>query len=149
MTQRSRTELGFVKLSDSDFMLENPELDIRGKDVCDVDGEQIGSVDDLYIDGQEREVCFLDVSAGGFLGMGEKHFLVSVEAVTEVGEARVTIEPGKEKVAGSSPFDANVVPPTTDHRRDVHDYYGDTDPYSIGAPRDRYPGGGAGRWWEH
>jgi hypothetical protein len=31
-------------------VLENPEQNIRGKDVCDVHGEQIGSVDDLYID---------------------------------------------------------------------------------------------------
>lgn len=146
MTQRSRTELGFVKLGDSDFMLENSEQDIRGKDVYDVDGEQIGRVDDLYIDGQKRKVCFLEVGLGGFLGMGEKHFLVPVEAVTEVGEARVTIEPGKEKVVGYPVFDANVVPPTTDHRRDVHDYYGDTDPYRIGTPRDQYPGGGVGRW---
>jgi hypothetical protein len=31
MTQRPRTDLGFVKLSDSYFVLENPEQDIRGK----------------------------------------------------------------------------------------------------------------------
>ena len=41
MTQRPRTDLGFVKLSDSYFVLENPEQDIRGKDVYDVYGEQM------------------------------------------------------------------------------------------------------------
>ena len=56
MTQRPRSDLGFVKLSDSDFVLENPEQDIRGKDVYDVNGQQIGSVDDLYFDRQERKV---------------------------------------------------------------------------------------------
>jgi hypothetical protein len=42
------------------------------------------SVEDLYIDRQEREVRFLEVGAGGFLGIGEGRFLVPVEAVTKV-----------------------------------------------------------------
>ena len=148
MTQRPRTELGFVKLSDSDFVLENPEQDIRGKDVYNVYGEQIGGVENLYIDRQERKVRFLEVGAGGFLGMREKHFLVPVEAVTEVGETRVTIAPGGEEVAGSPPFDTKVVPPTAGHQPDVHDYFGSTDLdlTSSGAPRNRYAEGGMGRW---
>jgi hypothetical protein len=99
MTQRTTAEIGFVKFSNSDFVFENPEQDIRGKDVYDTYGEQIGSVDDLYID-------------------------------TEVGEVRVTIEPGREKVAGSSPFDASVVAPTTAYqrRRQAHDDYDYIDP---------------------
>ena len=130
MTQRTSAEIGVVKFSDSDFVFENPEQDIRGKDVYAVDGEQIGSVDDLYIDRQERKVRFLEVGAGGFLGIGERHLLVPVESVTEVGEARVTIEPGREKVAGPPPFDTTVVAPTTAHqrRRQGHDDYGYTDP---------------------
>ncbi len=117
MTQRTTAEIGFVKFSDSDFEFENSGQDIRGKDVYDVHGEQIGSVDDLYIDRQERKVRFLEVGTGGFLGVGEKHLLVPVECVTEVGEARVTIEPGREKVAGSPPFDTTVVAPTTSYQR--------------------------------
>ena len=131
MTQRTSAEIGFVKFGDSDFVFENPEQDIRGKDVYDAYGEQIGSVDDLYIDRQERKVRFLEVGAGGFLGIGEKHFLVPVESVTEVGEDRVTIEPGRrEQVAGSPPFDTTAVAPTTTYqrRRRAHDDYGYTDP---------------------
>lgn len=66
---------------------------------------------DLYIDRHEREVRFLEVGAGGFLGIGKKNYLVPVEAVTQVTEARVTIEPGRtEKMAGPAPFDTKVVP---------------------------------------
>jgi sporulation protein YlmC with PRC-barrel domain len=119
MAQRTPSQIGFVKLSDSDFVLENPEQDIRGKDVYGVDGEHVGGVDDLYIDRQERKVRFLELVAGGFLGIGGKHLLVPVEAITEVGEARVTIEPGRtEKVAGPQPFDTAVRPPTAEHRRE-------------------------------
>jgi sporulation protein YlmC with PRC-barrel domain len=141
MTHRTSAEIGFVKFSDSDFAFENPEQDIRGKDVCDVGGEQLGSVEDLYIDTQERKVRFLEVSAGGFLGIAEKHFLVPVESVTEVGEVRITIKPGREKTTASPPFDTKVVPLNTSHQRDVYNHYGHTDPSRIGAPRDPYSGG--------
>jgi hypothetical protein len=92
-------------------------------------------VSDLYIDRHEREVRFLEVGAGGFLRIGEKNYLVPVEAVTEVAEARVTIEPGRtEKMAGPAPFDTKVVPPPTGDRRD--DYA--SPPYgNAESPADR------------
>jgi sporulation protein YlmC with PRC-barrel domain len=137
-------EIGFVKLSDSGYVLENPEQDIRGKDVYHVDGEQIGSVDDVYIDRRERKVRFLEVGAGGFLGLGERRFLIPVESVTEVGEDRVTIEPGSEPAEGELPLAIAVVPPTAEHPRyPAYDY---TDPSRADASRDRYPGGGMGLW---
>ncbi len=120
MAQQTSSQIGFVKLSDSNFVLENPEQDICGKDVYGVDGEHVGSVDDLYIDRQERKVRFLKVKAGDILGIGGKHLLISVEAVAEVAESWVTIEPGREKAVEPAPFDTTVAPPTVDHRRDIH-----------------------------
>ncbi len=112
MTHPTRAGIGLIRLSDSDFVPANPEDDLRGKDVYTIDGKVIGSVEDLYIDRKEREVRFLEVGAGGFLGIGEKHLLVPVEAVTEVAAGRVTIEPGRtQKVEGPSPFDTKVAPP--------------------------------------
>jgi len=113
-----------VKLGDSESRLEAPEQDIRGLDVYDNEGNEIGTVEDLYADTEERKVRFLDVGAGGFLGIGERHFMIPVEAVAEVGEDRVTIEQGREKVLGSPPFDTDVVPPTVDYQREVSGYYG-------------------------
>jgi sporulation protein YlmC with PRC-barrel domain len=119
MTHPTRTVIGLVRLGDSDFVSANPEVDLRGKAVYDAEGQQIGGVEDLYIDPQEREVRFLEVGAGGFLGIGEKHFLVPVEAVTQVAEGRVAIDPGRtEKMAGPAPFDTKVTPPATDVRHD-------------------------------
>jgi sporulation protein YlmC with PRC-barrel domain len=116
MTHQTRAGIGLIRLGDSDFVPANPEQDIRGKAVYDAEGQRIGSVGNLYIDRQEREVRFLEVGAGGFLRMGEKHFLVPVEAVVEVTEDRVTIEPGRtEKVDGLAPFDTKVAPPPTDY----------------------------------
>ena len=118
MTHPTRTGKGLIRLGDSDFVLANPEDDLCGRGVLDPEGQRLGKVEDLYIDGQEREVRFLEVGAGGVLGIGEKHFLVPVEAVTEVAEDWVTIEPGRtEKVDGPAPFDTRVAPPPADDRR--------------------------------
>jgi hypothetical protein len=76
------------------------------------------SVEDLYVDRQEREVRFLEVGTGGFLGIREKRFLVPVEAVTKVSEDRVTVEPERtEKADGPAPFDTKVRPPSAEERR--------------------------------
>jgi sporulation protein YlmC with PRC-barrel domain len=120
-----------VRLSDTDFRLEAPEQDIRGLDVYDNEGNKIGDVKDLYVDEAERKVRFLDVGAGGFLGIGEKHFMIPVEAVTDVGEDRVTIEQDTEKVTSSPPFDTDVVPPAADYQREVYSYYGYPYPWGV------------------
>jgi sporulation protein YlmC with PRC-barrel domain len=113
MRHPTRAGIGLIRLGDSDFVPANPEDDLRGKAVYEAQGQRMGSVSDLYIDPQDREVRFLEVGAGGFLGMGEKSYLVLAEAVVEVAEDRVTIEPGRtEKVDGSVPFDTKVAPPT-------------------------------------
>jgi hypothetical protein len=78
--------------------------------------------------------------------MAEKRFLVPLETVEEVGEAQITLVSGNEEVMESPPFDTKVVPHATENRRDPYDYYGYTDPHQAGTPRDRYAGGGVGRW---
>src|ERR687897_1443302 len=121
MTHKTRAGIGLIRLGDSDFVSANPEDDLRSKDVYDAEGQRIGSVEDLYIDRKEREVRFLEVGTGGFLGIGEKRFLVPVESVVEVAEDRVTIEPGRtEKVEGPAPFDTKVAPPRADEQREDH-----------------------------
>jgi sporulation protein YlmC with PRC-barrel domain len=113
-----------VKLSEEELHLDEPWQDIRGLDVYDVDGEQIGSVEELYVERDSRLPRFLVVSAGGFLGLGKKHFLVPVEAVSrDMGEERVTLNQDRDKVVGSPNFEADE-PPPPDVQRAVLAYYG-------------------------
>ena len=125
MTERSTrsASLGLVSLNDSELVLEDRTQDVRGLDVYDKDADRIGRVDDLYADTQERKVRFLDVSAGGFLGLGEKHFLVPVEAVSEVREDRVVVDQKRQRVAESPLFDADVVPQPA-YQDELYKYYG-------------------------
>lgn len=131
MMHPTQADVGLVRIGDSDFVPQNIEDDVRGKEVYDPEGRRVGSVEDLYIDRQEREVRFLEVGAGGFLGIGEKRFLVPVEAVVKVTEEWVAIEPGRKgKVEGPAPFDTRVAPPPAAEDRRAEDYasppYGDT-----------------------
>jgi sporulation protein YlmC with PRC-barrel domain len=137
MTHRTGngTGLGLVRLSDSELVLEDLTQDVRGLDVYDKDGDQIGTVEHLYADAEEGKVRFLDVSAGGFLGLGGKRFLVPVEAVGEVGEDGVVVDQSRRKVADSPPFDTDVVPQPP-YQREVYEYYG-YPPFARGP----YPGG--------
>lgn len=115
-----------AKMSESDFRLEEPWQDIRGLDVYDGNGEQIGSVDELYVDRDSRLPRFMVVSAGGFLGVGKKHFLIPVEEVSrDMGEDRVTVNQNRDKVVNSPDFDPDEVP-NLDLQRAVRAYYGHT-----------------------
>ncbi len=81
-----------VKLSDAGFRIEDPALDIRGLGVFNRDGKRLGKVKDLYIDTEKRKIRFLDVGAGSFLGLGERRFLIPVEAVAGIGDDDVTVD---------------------------------------------------------
>ncbi len=114
-----------TKLSETDLPLEEPWQDIRGLDVYDVVDQQIGSVEDLYVDRETRLASFLVVSAGGFLGIGKKHFLIPVEEVSrDVGEARVTVTQPRDKVLNSPEFDPDAGVPNPDLQRAIGAYYG-------------------------
>src|SRR5215207_10224755 len=97
------------KLIKLDVPLEEPWQDTRGLDVYDITDEQIGSVEDLYVDREARQPRFVVVSAGGFLGVGKKHLLVPVEEVSrDVSEERVTVTEPRDKVLNSPEFDPDV-----------------------------------------
>ncbi len=148
MRHPTHAGIGLVRLGDSDFVPANPEDDLRSKDVYDPEGKRVGSVEDLYIDRKEREVRFLEVGAGGFLGIGEKNYLVPVEAVVEVAEDRVTIEPGRtEKVEGPAPFDPELaVPPAVGPRDDYASLPRGNDEETVHQRRDIHSSLPYGSW---
>ena len=97
--------------------------DLRDKRVFALDDEEIGTVKDLYLDEDEREVRYLEVGAGGFLGIGQRLFLIPIEAVSGMSAERVTLNQSREKVLGSPEFAPGHV--LEDHdRRALSRHYG-------------------------
>jgi len=89
----AHTRPDLVKFSDSEIRNEEPWQDIRDLDIYGVNGEQVGTVEDLYIERESGLPRFLAVSAGGLLGMGKEYFLVPLEEVSrDVGAERVTVD---------------------------------------------------------
>ncbi|MDP8951164.1 MAG: PRC-barrel domain-containing protein [Actinomycetota bacterium] len=86
-------EPGLVKFSD-----------LRDKGVFALNDEEIGTVKDLYIDEHERELRYLEVGAGGFLGIGQRPFLIPIQAVSGMSAERVTLNQSREKVLDSPEF---------------------------------------------
>ncbi len=117
-----------VRLSQSGLVLDGRD-DIRGREVVDAQGDEVGSVDDLVIDQQEKRVCFVRIASGGFLGMGTTKFLVPVEAIARVDE-RVHLSPTRERVGGSPPYDPEILEPN--YYDNLYKYYG-FDPYWRGG----------------
>jgi sporulation protein YlmC with PRC-barrel domain len=106
------------KLADTNLTFADPAEDVRGRKVLDKVGEELGTVDDLLIDDRDRKVRFLQVAAGGFLGLGETTFLVPVDAVMRLSGEAVHIDQMCEQVKGAPRYD-----PTLASERDWTDLY--------------------------
>lgn len=111
-----------VKLSDANLMLSDPTQDIRDRKVIDQDGDDIGRIIGLFVDKDQKKVRILQVAAGGFLGLGERHFLIPVEAVSSTTKDDVRINQTRECVVNSPPYDPKL---TDVLNRDMFEpYYG-------------------------
>jgi CBS domain-containing protein/sporulation protein YlmC with PRC-barrel domain len=111
-----------VRLSDSNLTLADHAEDIRDLKVLDISGEELGTVNDLFIDEQERKVRFLEVASGGFLGLGATKFLLPVESVTRIDADAVHINQSRERVAGAPRYDPTLVEER--YVSDVYSHYG-------------------------
>ena len=94
-------QAALTTLSDADMTVSDASADVRCRTVPDKAGEEVGEVEALLIDDQESKVRFLQVASGGFLGVGERHVLTPVEAVTRVDADHVHADQTRERVAGA------------------------------------------------
>ncbi len=114
-----------VNLSDANLALSDPSQDIRDRKVIDQHGDQIGHVSGLFVDKDQKTVRMLQVAAGGFLGLGERHFLVPVEAVANVAQNEVRINQTRDRVVSSPLYDPNLIEARSrDFWEPYYRYYG-------------------------
>lgn len=123
MVETSQEDAGLVKLGDSGLNLEAPEQDLRGCEVFDNGGENLGTVEDLYVDERASAVRFLEVRASDEMGVGNRSFLIPGEVVSETDGDRVTLSLDRERVAGSPETQAGKVPSLT-YQQESQKYFG-------------------------
>lgn len=112
-----------TKLGDTDLTVADAAEDIRGHTVIDQSGEDIGTVDGLMIDDAERKVRFLHVAAGGFLGIGEKTFLIPVDAISSIEDEQVRVDQTRERIVSGPAYDPDIATQPNSFE-DSYGYYG-------------------------
>jgi sporulation protein YlmC with PRC-barrel domain len=127
-----------VKLGETDLTVADPAEDIRGRTVVDRDGAEIGEVQSLLIDEQEKKVRMLEVQSGGLLGLGGETRLVPVDAITRIDEDTVQIDQTREHVHASPPYDPELAVEES-YYGDLYGYYGYAPFWTPGYTYPAYP----------
>ena len=126
MAQENGGNPNLVKLDDFEGELEEYWQDIRGHKVLDKNGDEIGTVEDLYIYEDASAVHILKVA------IDEGHFLIPIDAVTNVSDEGVEVEQPKDMIVGSPEFDSEDVPdPETS--RAAYQHFGYPDQLALGG----------------
>jgi len=124
-------------LGQTHLTLANPDEDIRNRKVLDSNGEEIGTVDDLLIDDDEKKVRFIQVASGGFLGLGETKFLLPVDAIVRVERASVRICRTRDRIIGAPRYDPTLL--DQDYLDRLYGYYGFAPFWSAGYAYPPFP----------
>lgn len=135
MQTTAKTKL--LKLTDSNLTVASTEDDIRGRKVLDSSGEEIGHVDDLFIDEAEEKVRLLQVASGGFLGLGETKFIIPIDAIRRIDDENVHIDQSRERVAGAPSYDPELEDDS--YYNNVYGYYGYLPYWGSGYVYPGYP----------
>ncbi|CAN5143657.1 hypothetical protein BH24ACT19_BH24ACT19_14400 [soil metagenome] len=125
MAQGDGGDQKLVKLDDFEGELDEQWQDIKGRKVLDKSGEEVGTVEDLYIYKDASAVHLLKVSGS------ERGFLIPVDAVTNVTDEGVKVEQAGDVIQTSPEFDSEEVP-DTETSRAAYEHYGYPDQLNIG-----------------
>jgi hypothetical protein len=101
-----------------------PQHEMRQKSVLDSGGTVVGTVANLYVDEDSRQLRFLDVRTSDFLGLERKHHLVPVEAVSDQDPGSITLGVDQETVQSGPEFPNPHIAPDEDYQRTIREHYG-------------------------
>jgi len=115
-----------VRLDDFEGEIEEDWQNARGSKVLDKNGEEVGTVEELYIWEGPSTVHLIEVDGD------ERNFLIPSHAVTNVDDDGVKLELAKDKLMQSPEFESDDAP-DAETRRAAFGYYGYPDPLDLGG----------------
>jgi hypothetical protein len=115
-----------VRLEDFGGEVDEHWQEAGGSSVLDKNGDEVGTVEVLYVWEDASTVHLIKVSGE------EGSFLIPVHAVTNVDEDGVKLETAKDKVTGSPEYDSDDVP-DDETRRAAFGHFGYPDPLDLGG----------------
>jgi sporulation protein YlmC with PRC-barrel domain len=100
---------------------------LTGDSVRNTAGEDLGKIEEIMLDLASGRVAYAVLSFGGFLGIGDKLFMVPWSALTVDQSAHEFVLDVKREALEQAPgFDKNNWPDMADaaYGREVHEHYG-------------------------
>jgi len=98
-----------IRLSDTNETIAGTYADIRGHKVVDTEGTELGKVEALFIDREAHKVRLMEISSGGFLGIGQDLVIMPIDVVDHLDEGVVHINQTKDRVTGAPAYDPDLV----------------------------------------
>jgi hypothetical protein len=98
-----------IRLGGATNVRIDPSQDFRGRRVIDINGEDLGDVRDLYVDGAEKKPRLLVLAVGGFIGLGRMRFVLPSETVLRVREHAIHIDRERDHVVASPAYEPELV----------------------------------------
>lgn len=109
---------------------------IIGKPVQNLEGKNMGKIEDLAIDELEGDIRYAVLSFGGVLGLGEKYFAIPWEALTLSNDRKHFVLDLEEKVLAQAPgFNKDKWPDFADpeYHVTIYDFYHIPAPHTKGS----------------
>jgi hypothetical protein len=101
-----------------------PQHEMRQKRVLDSRGSVVGTVANIYVDEDSRQLRFVDVVTSDFLGLERKHHLIPVEAVSEEDPGSIKLGVDQESVERAPAFPNPHLAPDEGYQRTIREHYG-------------------------
>lgn len=99
---------------------------ITGDDVCNMQDEKLGTIQDIMLDTTNGKIRYAVLSAGGFLGMGDRLFAVPWQALKlDKENKRFLLDADAERIKNAPGFDKDNWPNMADAswNSSVESYY--------------------------
>lgn len=100
---------------------------LRGNDVLNLEGEKLGTVQDIMLDVPKGKIAYAVLSCGGILGVGDKLFAIPWSALTlDTTRKCFVLNVDAQRLAHAEGFDKDKWPVMADFTwaSKIHDYYG-------------------------
>jgi sporulation protein YlmC with PRC-barrel domain len=100
---------------------------VIGERVKNQKGDELGTIQEIVIEGQNGRIVYVVLSYGGFLGLGDKLFAIPWDALSHTeGQEFYVLDVDRDQLQAAPGFDKDHWPDTADPRwgSEVHRSYG-------------------------
>ena len=99
---------------------------LQGNEVINLEGDKLGTIDEIMLDVPMGRIAYAVLSSGGFLGVGDKLFAIPWNALTlDTDNKCFLLDVSKERLEKAPGFDKDHWPSLADQTwaASVHMYY--------------------------